>query len=134
VRIFTDTSALLALLNADDRGHAAIAAAFVGIVQEEHQLVTTNCVLLQTVALLQRRFGVVAVRALQDEVLPLVVVRWVDEAMHGRAISALLAVNRRDVSLVDLISFETMRGLGLTHALTLDAHFGEQGFAVVPGA
>jgi len=33
---------------------------------------------------------------------------------------------------VDCISFEVMRGLGITTAFTFDRHFAEMGFEVLP--
>jgi predicted nucleic acid-binding protein len=48
------------------------------------------------------------------------------------AMSALLAANRRTLSLVDCTSFEIMRESGLDTVFTFDAHFSEQGFKVIP--
>lgn len=45
---------------------------------------------------------------------------------------ALLAPNRREVSLVDCVSFAIMRQRAMTRAFTLDAHFAEQGFECAP--
>ena len=53
---------------------------------------------------------------------------WVDEALHGRAITALLAAANRDISLVDWTSFELMRARGIDHALAFDSDFDDQGF------
>jgi predicted nucleic acid-binding protein len=55
-------------------------------------------------------------------------VRWVDADLHGRAVSALLAADRREVSLVDWTSFEMMRSRGVEAAFAYDDDFGAQGF------
>jgi predicted nucleic acid-binding protein len=60
-------------------------------------------------------------------------VAWIDEALHKQDTSAMLAANRRDLSLVDCTSFEVMWQLGLEVVFTFDAHFGEQGFVILPG-
>jgi uncharacterized protein len=56
----------------------------------------------------------------------------VDTAIHKQAMSALLAANRRTLSLVDCTSFEIMRETRLDTVFTFDSHFREQGFKVIP--
>ena len=57
---------------------------------------------------------------------------WVEESSHDAAVSALLTAARRKLSLEDCASFEPMRRHGVARALTLDGHFGEQGFDCTP--
>ena len=57
---------------------------------------------------------------------------WVDEIIHKQGMSALLAANLRNLSLVDCTSFEIMRQIGLDKVFTFDPHFSEQGFKVIP--
>jgi predicted nucleic acid-binding protein len=56
----------------------------------------------------------------------------VDPDLHDRAISAMLAARRRDVSLVDWTSFELMRHHGIKSAFAFDSDFTDQGFSVLP--
>jgi len=132
VRVFVDTSAMLAVLDADDRSHPAVAQAWKDLVNEGRDLVTSSYVLVETFALVQSRLGVEAVRALDQDLLPVVAVIWLDPEVHRAAVAALLTAGRRQLSLVDCASFETMRRYGLTMALTIDSHFAEQGFQVLP--
>ncbi len=132
MNVYVDTSAFLAVLNVDDRYHRMAKSAWERLLSEEAQLYLNNYVLVETFFLLQNRFGLEAVRLFQRDILPVVEIAWVDEAVHNPAVSALLAANRRSLSLVDCTSFETMRQLGLSTAFTLDNHFKEQGFEVVP--
>lgn len=132
MRAFVDTSAFLAVLDADDEKHDQARQLWADLVTQEAGLICTNYVLVETFALLQHRFGMEAVRAFQKDVLPVVNVAWVDEVAHRAGVSALLTAGRRQLSLVDCISFETMRRLGIETAFTLDRHFEEQGFAVIP--
>lgn len=53
-------------------------------------------------------------------------------ALHQRALATLLGAGRREVSLVDWVSFLLMRELGIRHAFAFDRHFAEQGFVVLP--
>lgn len=132
MKVFVDTSALLAVLDANDRGHSAVARAWKDLLSGEHELLTTSYVLVETFALVQSRIGVEAARVLDQDLLPAVAVIWLDEEIHRAAVSALLTAGRRQLSLVDCASFETMRRHGVTTALTLDSHFAEQGFEVLP--
>jgi len=61
-------------------------------------------------------------------------VTWVDEGTHRSAHHALLVAGRRQVSLVDCVSFELMRRLAVDRAFCFDPHFAEQGFEVLPAA
>lgn len=130
--VFVDTSALLALLDADDAEHAAVRELFEGLLERRVALVTSNYVVLETAALLQRRIGVAPVRALHERLLPVLDVLWVDERVHDTAYRALSVADRRQISLVDWTSFELMRRHSVRQALTLDADFAAQGFEAVP--
>jgi len=130
--VFIDTSAFIAVLNANDHFHPPAKDTWRDLLQQGAHLTCNNYILVETFALLGHRFGLEAVRLFQTEVLPIVEVSWVDEALHNRAISAMLAANRRHLSLVDCTSFETMRHLGIYRAFTFDRHFSELGFEVIP--
>ena len=130
---FVDTSALLALLSQDDEHHQSAVSGWAMLASEETTLVTSNYVVLETVAVAQHRLGLDAVRALVRDVLPPIDVVFIDEPVQRAALSALLAAGRRRLSLVDCVSFEFMKAQGLRDALALDAHFAEEGFRVLPG-
>jgi len=129
---FVDTAALLALLDGDDRYHQAAAATWRSLLAQDAVLVTTNYVLIETYALVQRRFGMEAVRILSQDFVPLLDIDWLNEEIHNASVAALLTAGRRQLSLVDCTSFEAMRRRGLTQAFTFDAHFAERGFEVIP--
>jgi len=52
-------------------------------------------------------------------------------AAYGAGVAALLTAGRRQLSLVDCVSFLTMRRLNLKMAFAFDRHFTEQGFEVL---
>jgi uncharacterized protein len=130
--IFIDTSALLAVLDADDMNHPAARTAWEHLVTQGASLVCTNYNLVEVSALVQHRLGMKAVRTLQENIVPVLAVEWVDPGIHAGGMSALLVAGRRNLSLVDCVSFETMRRLGLDTAFAFDRHFAEQGFATIP--
>jgi predicted nucleic acid-binding protein len=89
-------------------------------------------VILETMALIQRRLGMDAVRRFCVEMLPVFHLFWVDTEVHAAAVGTLLAVGSRDLSLVDCVSFEQMRRMGVDTAFAFDRHFAEQAFKCLP--
>lgn len=130
--VFVDTSAFLAILSADDRYHQSARDSWTGLIEESVPLFCSNYILIETIAVLQNRFGIDAVLLFQNDVVPMLTILWVDEELHQRAVSALITAKRRKLSLVDCASFECMRGSGLRKVFTFDPHFREQGFQVTP--
>ena len=130
--LFVDTSALLAYLDADQPRHTDVAEAWRRAMEDGDSLVTSNYVLVETFALVQRRLGLDAARALAGDLVPLLRPLWVDEELHAVATAALFTAGRRKLSLVDCTSFELMRRHGIAEALALDADFARQGFRLLP--
>ena len=84
--------------------------------------------LLECCALVQRRLGLPAVRAIQEDMVPVLQVRWIDDRTHALGMAAVLAAGRRNLSLVDCTSFVLMRESGIQAAFAFDKHFREEGF------
>lgn len=132
MNLFIDTSGFLAVLNVDDDMHAKAKASWIKLLSERVKPTTNNYVLVETFALVQNRLGMEAVSVFNSDIMPVIHVEWVDEITHKIGVSALLAAGRKKLSLVDCVSFETMRRLGLRRVFTVDKHFGEQGFECIP--
>lgn len=130
--VFVDTSALYALLVRTEEGHSEISTAFASLLDLNRRLVTSNYVMVETAALLQRRFGLAAVHDLQSRIVPLLTIRWIGEVQHRRAMERLLRTDRRRLSLVDCSSFVIMDADGIAEALALDRDFEAAGYRVVP--
>ncbi|NUN52381.1 MAG: PIN domain-containing protein [Planctomycetaceae bacterium] len=101
------------------------------LLEGEDDLLTSNYVLVETFALVQARLGTAAARALAEEVVPALEVRWMDADLHAQAVAALLAAGRRKLSLVDCSSFAVMGSLGLRRAFAFDGRFRERGYEAV---
>jgi|SRR5712691_4821976 len=125
---FADTSALYAVLDRDDENHLTARATWDLLLKGGAILVTSNYVLVETCALVQRRLGLDALRILQDDIFPLLTVEWISRAQHDSAIAVVLSAGRKGLSLVDCVSFGLMRSAGLRKAFAFDRHFVEQGF------
>ena len=129
--VFVDTSAFLAVLNAGDKMHSSAMDTWRRTLSSDDELITTNYILVETNALLQHRLGMKAVRVFEQEITHALDVKWVDEHQHRAGMSSLLVSGRRKLSLVDCVSFEVMRSLGLSHYFSFDKHFAEQGFVSI---
>lgn len=130
MRVFVDTSAFLPLLNRSDEDHEAASLIWARLRSERASLSCTNYVLLESFALLQNRLGMEAVKGLQEKIVPLLQVEWIDLSLHQSGIAALLLANLRRLSLVDCTSFIMMRRLGIDTVFAFDQHFAEQGFII----
>ncbi|MBI4282352.1 MAG: PIN domain-containing protein [Chloroflexi bacterium] len=129
--VFVDTSALLAVLDADDDFHPQARRIWGDLLQRDEDLFCTSYVLVECFALVQNRLGIAAVRALVEDVLPVIRVQWMAPEEHRAGVSALLTTGRRDLSLVDCVSFDSMRRSGVPDAFAFDQDFAEQGFRLL---
>jgi predicted nucleic acid-binding protein len=89
-------------------------------------------VIVECAALVHRRLGPAALRALLDGLVPAFSVLYVDEPLHLAATHAFVAAAERKISLVDWVSFQMMRDEGIDLAFAFDRDFKLQGFQTVP--
>ena len=130
-RVFIDTSAVLALLVPTDLAHARAGKAFARLQARESKLITTSYTLVETYALLDRRFGRDATASFRAEFAPLLEIVWVDGALHERGLDLLLE-RPAGVSLVDAVSFACIREQRIDEVFAFDRHFEQEGFPIVP--
>jgi predicted nucleic acid-binding protein len=123
MNVFIDTSALLAVLDADDSNHHAARQSWESIITAGDTLVSHNYVLVEASALVLRRLGLDALRALDGDIVPVLRVFWVTRDIHAAAAAAQLAASRRSLSLVDCASFEIMRRTGIRTVFAFDRRF-----------
>jgi predicted nucleic acid-binding protein len=125
LRVFVDTSAILALLVPSDSFHHRAKRSFERLQTEEAAMLTTSYVLLETYALLGRRLGPQAVRSFREAFAPLVDVVWVDRRLHEKGLDTLAESAERDLSLVDTVSFQVIEeeGIERDRVFVFDGHF-----------
>ncbi|HEU0235443.1 MAG TPA: PIN domain-containing protein [Candidatus Limnocylindrales bacterium] len=126
MKVFVDTSALIALLDEDDRRHDDASAVFRSLAGTA-ELVTHNYVHVEALAVATRRLGRGAGERLTDAILPIVSIVWVEEALHREALAAH-HVATYAASFVDHVSFALMRRLGIELAFAFDPDFELAGF------
>jgi predicted nucleic acid-binding protein len=132
VSVFVDTLAIVALLDTQDQCRHTALSFWEDSVRREVPLFTTNYVLIETTAVVQRRLGLAALQTFRDDIVPFLDVVWVTEAQHTLGMNTALIAGRRKLSIVDCISFLIMQERRVNTAFTFDEHFREQGFTVVP--
>ena len=86
------------------------------------KLICASHVLVESFALTQHRLGLEAARTLHTDVMPIISAHWVDQNLHEAAIATLLRAGHERLPLVDCISFESIRRLGVRTAFTFDRH------------
>lgn len=130
--VYIDTSAILAICNADDAHHSGAVEAWIRILDSEEIVSCTNYVVVETIALLQHRHGISAVRRFVEDVLPAVLIEWVDPAIHTTAVTAVIASqSRQSPGIVDSVSFEIIRKSQIEHVFCYDKHFADAGFSLI---
>jgi len=129
VIVFVDTSALYALLDADDDEHdrAVRGRHAVG----DDALITHGYVVAETISLVRRRLGAAAAVRVIDELLPALDIVDVDGDLREAASQAFRAAAGSSISFVDQTSFVFMRRQEIVRAWTLDADFATAGFELV---
>ena len=126
--IFVDTSAFYALLDEDDDCHQRAAETFIALREAGAQLVTSNYVVAESCALIQKRLGMKIAGMYRSGLLAVVSVRWVTQAVHEDGFNCFLACGRNGPSFTDSVSFSLMRDQRIDTAFAFDKHFADQGF------
>jgi uncharacterized protein len=127
--IFLDTSAIYAWADAADPNHRTAVRRLQAVLDAGEDLVTHNYVLVESLALLQARLGVAAALKLAKDSTAFVI-EWVDDDLHASGVRELGRSKKRQVSLVDHISFLVMKRRGVTVAFAFDPDFSAAGFTL----
>ena len=126
--VFVDTSAFLAALDKGAKYHTEAEKRWLALSKSPSELWTTDYVRLESWSLIQRHLGAEAVMSFQDDWLPLCKIHEVGRDGFERAAAQWRIAQRRNLSLVDLTSFDAMRQLAIRTALAFDQHFQEMGY------
>ncbi|MBI3746887.1 MAG: PIN domain-containing protein [Chloroflexi bacterium] len=128
-RVFVDTSALLALLDADDPRQPDVVAAFAAHRDDE---LTHGDAVAESLAVARRRFGVEGTVALLDDVLPPIALLHVDPELHEAARQAYRTAQPSATSFVDRVSLAVIARDGIAAALALDPDLAAPGLTLSP--
>lgn len=131
VAVYVDTSAWYAYFLSSDARHAEALRIYEKIMASRDPMVSTDWVVLETVALIHRRAGAEAARTVCMEMLgnPTLEVAYLDEDLV-RASSERYRSSAATISWVDAASFTAMDKLGITRAFAFDRDFASAGFTL----
>ena len=128
---FLDTSGLIAVANRRDHWHERAEASWKRFLKERRRLVTTNVVIIELgdgLSRLNERPIAISIRDMLIRTADMNLTADIEEAAWT------LFADRPDKEwgLTDCISITVMEQRGITDVLTLDHHFEQAGFQVIP--
>lgn len=126
VTALVDTSALYALLDANDLHHAEAISQWDAAI--EMDLVTHGYIVTESIALTRARLGWDAVGALIDRVLPAIRVEMVERSVHEMALADYRATGG-GTSFVDRVTIAFGRQYGIRTCFAFDADLKAAGLA-----
>ena len=130
--IFLDTSAIFALADARDANHDQARQLFDQALRTGQEILVHNYVVVESAALLQSRLGLNISLRFLDEAQAFHI-HWISSTDHQQAVALLNDRSKRELSLVDCVSFVVMRQFGVSEALTFDSDFQQEGFDLYSG-
>jgi hypothetical protein len=132
--LFVDTAGWMAMADASDPRHEACRAWRDRWFRDGGTLVSTDCVLDETVTLIRARLGFGAASRWWGQVDGSRRVRWewIDPTRADKARDWFFRWKDKTFSFTDCTSFVVMRELRQRRVLTTDRRFRQAGFTVVP--
>jgi len=127
---FLDTSAIYALADRGDPNHDTAVERLQQLLDSGEELITHNYVVLESIALIQSRLGVSPALLFAKECATFTV-EWVDQSLHASGIRALQKSGKRQISLVDHVSFLVMRRRAVAVVFAFDPDFAAAGFQLL---
>lgn len=131
-KVFIDTSAYFAFVNAGDAHHGESEAIFRRLARDRDEIFTSNFVIAETHGLLINRIGRQLAAAFLHEVDASTTRRERVTSLDERRAREILArFTDKDFSLVDATSFAVMRRLHIVQAFSFDEHFAQFGLSLL---
>ena len=125
--ILWDSSAVYALADKTDINNKRAKEFLLEILQSQEELVFHNYIVVESVALLQRRLGLKATREFLAQTAKFRIF-WIDAQLHRLAEDYFRTHAIRKLSFVDCVSFAAMRQQGIARAFAFDNDFEKAGF------
>ena len=132
--LFVDTAGWMACADDADPAHNRVVKARDHWFEQGGILVTTDYVIDETLTLVRTRLGLAAAGRwwVQIEQSSRLRWEWVGVARAEKARVIFFHFHDKDFSFTDCASFVVMKELKLRQALTVDKHFAQMGFHVLP--
>jgi uncharacterized protein len=129
--VFIDTSAIYALADRSDPNHDRAVEILDAIAERGDALLTHSYILVESVALIQRRLGSAVAIEFLENALAVFEIVWIESSLHMLALEHLGSSPRRHVSFVDRVSFVVLKEKGVGSAFAFDDDFRREGFATL---
>ena len=132
--LFVDTAGWVAAADAADPHGNAMRQARDHWLKQEGGLLTTDYVCCETLTVLRFRLGLNVAEAWWKQIETSVRLRieHIDSIRADKARAIFFRYADKELSFTDCTSFVVMRELRAVKALTLDRHFQQMGFEVIP--
>ncbi len=132
--LFVDTAGWFAAADAADSSNAGVCAARDLWLEQGGGLLTTDYVVDETLTLLRMRMNVQAAEKWwkQIEGSKRVRIEWINPQRSEQARTLFFRYRDKSFSFTDCISFVVMKELKIKKVLTLDTHFRQAGFDLLP--
>ena len=133
MRLFMDTSSLIALNDRSDQYHKA-ARSFISHLSPVDDLITSNYIIDETITHLRRTIGVMATVKFAESIFSGKVcqIMYIDHEVEMSAFEIFKKFSDKVLSFTDCTSFALMKRLGISRAFAFDEDFLAVGFELVP--
>ena len=133
-RLFVDTAGWMSMADGGDAQHNAACRARDTWLRQGGLLITSDYVLDETLTLIRMRLGIDAAETWWSQVSesPRLKVEWIHADRAEKARAWFFRWRDKSFSFTDCTSFVVMRQMRIRDALTLDEHFRQMGFNVLP--
>lgn len=128
---FIDSSAFFALADQSSKSGEKIKSF---LLENQLSLLTTNFILAETISLITKRIGKHEALKTGEKILSshTIGLSYVDEASQKEAWNMFKHYKDKDFDLIDATSFVFCRKQKIKEVITLDYHFAQMGFKVIP--
>lgn len=136
--VFFDASGWIAIINLDDRNHAAAEAIYRELLADKVRIVTTNWTVYEALSIIKDKIGYREATALWEvvETVPLVRMVKITDDIEEAGLDLFFRYRDKTWGVVDYTSLIVMELIGCFQALAFDRHFIEagtqRGFQVIP--
>jgi len=130
-KIFVDTSAFYALIDRSDRHHNDASDLWRVLLNDHVVFITSNYVVWETIGLLQNRICFDAASIWYRDILVIADICWVDADIHQKAYELWLNLGRKNLNLLDCVSFVTMYQHKIEKVFCFKDCFKNQGFEIL---
>jgi predicted nucleic acid-binding protein len=129
--VLVDTSAIFAIISAEDRFHTRAEAIYGELLEWGDRLHTTSYVLVEASALVHHRIGFEPLREFIQSIQGLWDIFWVDRVTHEEAWSRMV---RRGGGRINFVDWSTIVVAESTRStiFTFDSDFAQEGLTVIP--